>query len=338
MSLFLPLHFLASSVQNSVAAPHDHSHDHSHTHSHADPHGNETHCCDWRGCFAELQTHILITCPLRLTQCRYSVQGCPVVTKQSLLPKHEEFCQYRNVSCTNNCGRIVIAKNLQSHLDSCPLKRVVCDRCHKHECSLKELDTHKALECEESDVCCRYMGLGCSWRGPRSQAAQHVQDNAFHHLKLAEKHMSEQTREIVKQNSILSKQRKQMKTALGFRLRWTFARDDLTKELSANPTSAQVLSSEWRTDCHGVKWQMRFEADPKRAGKVGLFVYADHNKKTTPSKVKVELQLFSPRRLLREFSYSFGKEGRGFNKFCDYSVLTAGEKIDVEVRILPIEA
>ncbi len=106
--------------------------------------------CFWRGELGAFDNHIL-SCPQSPWKCQYCNFEAILREKES----HMTVCMKCPVVCPNNCEIGSIPRcDAEKHIEMCPLQPV---------------------KCEFSEV-------GCTQLVPRKNVAQHVKENALHHL------------------------------------------------------------------------------------------------------------------------------------------------------------
>lgn len=79
--------------------------------------------------------------------CRYKRHGCAFVSRASVIETHEKTCQHTSYPCTSeDCPHSSPLESLNTHLNECDFRVVVCPKgCHK-KMKVNELPTHDCLQ------------------------------------------------------------------------------------------------------------------------------------------------------------------------------------------------
>jgi len=77
--------------------------------------------CDQSMCLIDVQQHLKLSCPCRMTHC---LLGCDEILPIKIQSQHNSVCLNRIVRCPNNCGHEVVFIDLPLHTaKSCPMVR-----------------------------------------------------------------------------------------------------------------------------------------------------------------------------------------------------------------------
>jgi len=83
-------------------------------------------------------------------QCIKQGVGCQWMGELSSLQAHlnsDKGCEYADVQCSNNCGAMMMRKELEAHLaQQCPLRKIQCQYCHYE-------DTYQTITTQHYDEC-----------------------------------------------------------------------------------------------------------------------------------------------------------------------------------------
>lgn len=121
-------------------------------------------------------------------------KGCEKIVFRNQVESHRNECSMEFIPCTNECEEMVQRNSMQLHLNECPLSIICCEFCnlsferketkkHNEDCSppckngcgaliLRGLEKdHHSMDCPVVNVSCD--GMGCPWKGQRSEKEQH---------------------------------------------------------------------------------------------------------------------------------------------------------------------
>ncbi len=142
--------------------------------------------------------------------CPRKSSGCNVQVAYGNRVDHDKTCGYIRVPCTNNCGKNIFKKDLNSHIrNKCILRRATCKACGKVG-TYKEIESYghnsvcpevilqctnscgaqmkrKAAEyhdsvCPEVTVDCQFAEVGCDVKPKRKDLESHLDANMKQHL------------------------------------------------------------------------------------------------------------------------------------------------------------
>ena len=151
--------------------------------------------CGWSGKLLEGEKHLkvcdrfLIACPLE----------CGDVMKRCVTNNHlRKLCLHREVEC-EFCDLVIIYKNLNEHLKTCPAHPIVC------KCGLElrrdAVREHIDKDCELTEIECPYANYSCKiGKIPRNDLLAHKEDFYIEHQDM-----------IGRENFLLTKQVKTLK-------------------------------------------------------------------------------------------------------------------------------
>ncbi|XP_065903398.1 TNF receptor-associated factor 4-like isoform X2 [Dysidea avara] len=141
-------------------------------------------------------------------------------------------CQFENVKCSNECGKMLQRRYLTSHVETeCPYRKVDCQYCHitrehqfiagehKEQCSKlplpcpnkcevgsvprEDMEAHRK-ECPLEFVQCEYHNVGCEERMMRKRKKEHEQERMENHLSLTKRKLTDNHQELADTKSQLS--------------------------------------------------------------------------------------------------------------------------------------
>ena len=125
-------------------------------------------------------------------------------------PKNSDGCQFEDVKCSNECGKMIERRYLTNHVETeCPLYKVYCQYCHdieehqfiegrhKEECPKlplpcpnkdevgsvphEDMEAHRK-ECPLEMIQCEYHNVGCEVRMAREDQERHENEKMKEHL------------------------------------------------------------------------------------------------------------------------------------------------------------
>ena len=140
-------------------------------------------------------------------------QGCKWTGELRNEEDHEEECQHVYKACKNECGQLVMRKDMEDHVDNqCPKRSVCCEHCdlelklvelqdHYEMCEMypvecvydcgeilarHQIDSHidRQGTCPNALLDCDFKNSGCQFQGKRSDLLKHIESNAISHLSL----------------------------------------------------------------------------------------------------------------------------------------------------------
>ena len=145
--------------------------------------------------------------------CTNKEMGCEWQGELNDINNHlgnSDGCQFEQVNCFNNCGKMIERRYLTSHVDNeCPCRKVNCQYCHdtgeyqfiegqhKEDCPKfplpcpnkcevgsvprEDMEAHRK-ECPLEMIQCEYYGVGCETRMARKDQEKHKKENMEDHL------------------------------------------------------------------------------------------------------------------------------------------------------------
>ena len=146
-------------------------------------------------------------------KCNELKKGCEWVGELRERDGHNKQCDYVDEKCANNCGELVIRKDMMNHKEKlCPRRKTSCEHCfsriewnvlqdHHEKCpNFPVMCTYNCGEvvarykmtehvghhgtCPSSLLDCKFKNMGCLFRGNRSDLMEHGKDDADHHCSL----------------------------------------------------------------------------------------------------------------------------------------------------------
>jgi len=88
------------------------------------------------------------------TTCPYDNERCTWEDKLNKLQIHSKKCDFKKISCTNNCEELVNRKELEKHLKDYCMKRIInCSYCRKKIIYADSIK-HYENECNEMEINC----------------------------------------------------------------------------------------------------------------------------------------------------------------------------------------
>ncbi|XP_062514733.1 TNF receptor-associated factor 6-like [Corticium candelabrum] len=148
-----------------------------------------------------------------MIKCDRHEKSCEWVGELRYRETHKKKCQYVEEPCVNECGKMVIRKEMKDHKERLCVRRVTsCDHCstrmkwmdleaHHLTClqypvdciyscgqtlarSQMEDHTGRKGNCPNSILDCDFSDNGCSFRGKRDELLRHIESNTANHLSL----------------------------------------------------------------------------------------------------------------------------------------------------------
>ena len=145
--------------------------------------------------------------------CTNKEKGCEWQGELNDINNHlgnSDGCQFEEVKCSNDCGKMIQRRYLTSHVETeCPRRKVTCQYCHdtgehqfiegqhKEECPklplpcpnkcdignipYKSLEAHRK-ECPLEMIQCEYYSVGCEVRITRKDQEKHENEKVKEHL------------------------------------------------------------------------------------------------------------------------------------------------------------
>jgi TNF receptor-associated factor 4 len=86
--------------------------------------------------------------------CPNQDEGCKEVTKLGALDAHKNGCGFAKVVCTQECGKLILRKDLTQHCnDECSKRKMKCKYCDLVD-HFDRISIHTIIDCEEYPVKC----------------------------------------------------------------------------------------------------------------------------------------------------------------------------------------
>ena len=136
--------------------------------------------CPWKGVVRDADSH-LKSCDYRTVSCDY---GCDQVIQKRQLETHLKRCPRRTYQCSH-CKEEGEHHHMTGpgHLNICPDVKITCRFCNNKVKRLT-IEYHER-ECQEEEVACQYLSVGCKTRPKRKDITEHNIDAVANHLELA---------------------------------------------------------------------------------------------------------------------------------------------------------
>ena len=157
-----------------------------------------------------------------LLYCTNKEKGCKWQGELNDINNHlgnSDGCQFEEVKCSNECGKIIERRYLTSHVETeCPNRKVNCQYCHdtgehqfiegqhKEECPKlplpcpnkcevgsvphEDMEAHRK-ECPLEMIQCEYHNVGCEVRMTRKDMEKHKDQTVKEHLQLTTDKLSD---------------------------------------------------------------------------------------------------------------------------------------------------
>ncbi|XP_062512481.1 TNF receptor-associated factor 6-B-like [Corticium candelabrum] len=143
--------------------------------------------CGWKGELRKRGTHNN-TCGYVDVLCKH---GCgKMVMKKDMESHMKKTCMNRKVEC-RYCKTTVTFKYLNDHHTKCEMFPVACEYC-KQQVVRGEMNEHVSKDgtCPNSPLECEFIEAGCQFIGNRNEMTIHVQNDVTSHLSLLMKQQS----------------------------------------------------------------------------------------------------------------------------------------------------
>ena len=173
--------------------------------------------------------------------CTNKERGCEWQDELNNINNHlgnSNGCQFEDVSCSNECGKMLQRRYLTSHIETeCPRRKVDCQYCHftgehqfiegehKEQCPKlplpcpnkcevgsvprEDMEAHRK-ECPLQMVQCEYHNVGCEDRMMRKDLEKHIREKIEMHLTLATSEFSNIKAELAETRSELAETRSEL--------------------------------------------------------------------------------------------------------------------------------
>ena len=137
--------------------------------------------CSWNGKMVQVEEH-LIVCEKFVVNC---TDACDVILPKSELNLHlKSFCVKRLVTC-KHCNEYFMYEELTNHYLTCLEYQVPCPNNCNVNLKRKLLDSHLELECPNAVVDCPYKKFGCEQGVLRRDLVGHNKFNQMQHFESA---------------------------------------------------------------------------------------------------------------------------------------------------------
>ncbi|XP_062512182.1 TNF receptor-associated factor 6-B-like [Corticium candelabrum] len=157
--------------------------------------------CGWKGELGERETHNE-TCGYVDVLCK---NECGIMVMKKDMESHmKETCVNRKVECVY-CKTTVTFKFLNDHHTKCEMFPVACEYC-KEQVVRKEMNEHVSKDgiCPNSPLECEFSEAGCQFISNRNEMTIHVQNDVTSHLSLLMKQQSNTKSSLAATKSSLS--------------------------------------------------------------------------------------------------------------------------------------
>ena len=166
--------------------------------------------------------------------CTNNKKGCKWIGELREINFHHENsngCQLEVVNCSNNCGKTMQRKSIKTHIaKSCPLRKTVCQHCHKtgafqfikgdHKNECQKFPVNCPNNCDIGTICreniqahrkecplemidCEYHSMGCKVKVPRKRKVEHEDKNEKKHLKMTKQKLEDTEQRLTNLESAL---------------------------------------------------------------------------------------------------------------------------------------
>ncbi|XP_062512086.1 TNF receptor-associated factor 6-like [Corticium candelabrum] len=143
--------------------------------------------CKWKGELRERETHNE-TCGYVDVLCK---NECGEMVMEKDMESHrKKTCMNRQVKCVH-CKTIVTFKCLNDHHAQCEMSPVACEFCRR-QVRRGEMNEHVSKDgtCPNSPLECEFSEAGCQFIGNRKEWKNHIEHDTVFHLILLMKHQS----------------------------------------------------------------------------------------------------------------------------------------------------
>ena len=135
--------------------------------------------CKWAGTQENLESHLALDCGEVVCVC---TMGCGNKVKRSEMKTHLESCELRFVEC-KYCKVSITLKNSVSHEKSCYKNLVPCPKDCGKTLVASQVESHLKEECENCDIRCRFAKIaGCEYTGSKERLAEHYKTEQEKHI------------------------------------------------------------------------------------------------------------------------------------------------------------
>ncbi|XP_065674876.1 TNF receptor-associated factor 5-like isoform X1 [Hydra vulgaris] len=149
--------------------------------------------CQWTGELKAINNH--------LGSCEYQEVKCPngqcstSLLRKELTDHIKINCIYRFINC-QHCNQKILFCEKQNHMETCRCLPLYC----VNQCGMvilrKEMSSHITDSCASTIVPCQYFYIGCNFKGMRKEQDTHVNSSIQNHLSLAISKVVANEREI----------------------------------------------------------------------------------------------------------------------------------------------
>jgi hypothetical protein len=137
--------------------------------------------CEWTGTLSLLAQHLDEECEYQLVRCWQP--ECSATVPRNEHDSHMKSCPFRKVICTNGCDTAVSFNSLLMHLEECPKQTVLCPQNCQETITRQEITSHLSV-CKMAPRDCQYKEVGCVERFPESKMTEHMKKNKDYHMTL----------------------------------------------------------------------------------------------------------------------------------------------------------
>ena len=157
--------------------------------------------CEWYGKLSELNNHISTDCQKQSMSCCF--EGCFALVDREGLLDHEEVCEYRIVKCPE-CSIPIARLNLETHYEVCPNFKLDCPNNCEGKVERKDLNTHLDSECMNRLVNCDYSEIGCQEKPQYKDLTSHLESKMLHHNFLMMKYVLTSHKDLIELKDIIN--------------------------------------------------------------------------------------------------------------------------------------
>ncbi|XP_065901932.1 TNF receptor-associated factor 4-like [Dysidea avara] len=197
--------------------------------------GNTCPCCHNEEFFTVINKQADREIKCLHVMCTNKERGCEWQGELNDINNHlgnSDGCQFEDVKCSNECGKMLQRQYLTSHVETeCPRRNVDCRYCyitgecqfveggHKEECvrlpvpclnkckvkgiAREDMEAHRT-ECPHEIVPCEYQGYGCEERMMRKKRKKHEWQKMEDHLLMTKFQLAKTEDKLVSTESRLS--------------------------------------------------------------------------------------------------------------------------------------
>ena len=171
-------------------------------------------------------------------KCTNEEKGCQWKGELNEINNHHNSCQFEDVKCSNQCGKMLQRRHLNSHIQTdCTCRKIKCRYCkiagkqlfiegeHKEQCSKlplpcpnkcnlgsvprEDMKAHRK-ECPLEVVHCEYRNVGCEEKMTRKDMEKHEEEKTKEHLFLTKCKLADTIQKVEDtQNKLIVSQQKE---------------------------------------------------------------------------------------------------------------------------------